>query len=622
MEIAIPLVALSGLYFMSNQSSRNEKDNTTEEEEGFRNNVYQLPNENIPDRNYPEEYPVQIPENDRTSYLSVNNKFEGNGVYTDKFFNPNVTSKNVSNGTLAGGGLTGNETAYSNTYGSGSVYTSMTGDKVGGEYFNHNNMVPFFGSRLRTNKGDVNSSEGVLDNTVGAGSQYVSKKEQSPMFSPHGNLQWATGTPNNTDFIKSRMNVSAKMSGVKPFEDQKVGPGLGLGFTNEGLGGFNSGMGMREMWVDRGVDDLRVANKPKSSGHNILGYEGPAGSFVKKNATPQNIGNFNKNRPDTYFEMGTDRLFTTMGVQTAPTARGILKDGFSHRGEAGIDTSYVGGATSAAAGQHTYTTGENTPSHRQQLEAYPFTAANAVGRNTATEADFGMNSQYAYPNSRSSNEQNDYFGIIGGSVGAVVAPLLDALRPSRKENTIGTLRPYQNPKPAVSNSYIFNPADRPSTTVRETTGKSKEHWNVNAQAQGAYPVAGNQAVDTNRMTTGDFYYAGGSSAVSGTQKPASYVAGYNQRNNDIKSSTIDGYMVQGNMDLFNPNVNISNKPKEVLNRRDGTPLMPSQSPDMVNFGQLQGNKQLYQNIQLDRNNGDVLSSLQGNPFALSVVGGV
>ena len=42
-----------------------------------------------------------------------------------------------------------------------------------------------------------------------------------------------------------------------------------------------------------------------------------------------------------------------------------------------------------------------------------------------------------------------------------------------------------------------------------------------------------------------------SSAGAGLQNTRSYEAEYNQRNNDIKSSTIEGRLIQGNMKLYN-----------------------------------------------------------------------
>ena len=602
MEIAIPLVALSGLYLISNQSKK--KDKSIYSVENFATN--ELPNTNIPDRNFPDGYTEVVPEVDITSNLSVNNKFDAPGVYTDKYFDP---YKNPDLTTPAG-----SSTGVSNKY------MSLAGDMVDSTYFQHNNMVPFFGSHLRTQNALNNSNEGVLDNMNGAGSQYFSKKEQSPLFSPHDNLQWAHGAPNTSDFFQSRVNPSSRMANVKPFAEERVAPGLGLGYTTEGAGGYNSGMAMREAWTDRGVDELRVANKPKSSGHMLFGHEGPANSFIKTIATSEQMGIMEKHRPDTTFEMGQDRLFTTTGAEKGMMLHSIPVGRDQARAETAISYSGVASAQNPS----TYNMGEYMPSHNQHLGPVPIGVADAIGRGYANDADYGMKSQMAYRNNRSENASGDYFGIMGGAIGAVVAPLLDVLRPSRKENTVGTLRPYQNAKSTVSNSYIFNPADRPNTTTRETTENSKFHLNVNAnQNGGAYKVTDNQAIDTNRMTTGDFYYAGGAGAGDRSREARTYDAEYNQRNNDIKSSTIQGYMVQGNMNLYNSNINMrtsSNLDHDLKNTRQVVPTMPYQTPDMNSFGQLQGTSNLYSNIQLDRNEPSILDSLKGNPYALSITG--
>ena len=77
MELAIPLIALGGLYIVSKQN-RDE-----ESEEGFVG--YQdLPNTNIPNKNYPTEYPIETPEYSRTEQLTNNNKYQGD-AYTDKY---------------------------------------------------------------------------------------------------------------------------------------------------------------------------------------------------------------------------------------------------------------------------------------------------------------------------------------------------------------------------------------------------------------------------------------------------------------------------------------------------------------------------------------------------------
>jgi hypothetical protein len=599
MEIALPLVALSGLYLINNQNKKSSNKGS----EGFKSG---LPNTDIPDKNYPNQYeitPAGSPDTERTAALTVNNKYDNaGGAYTDKFFSP--ASPDVYGGTDMPG--------VSN---SGKKFTSLTGAEVDNTYFGHNNMVPFFGSNIRNQKFDNDAYESTLDAMNGSGSQYINKREQSPLFAAQSNLQWGRGMPSTSDFIQSRMNVGTRMHNVKPFEEERVGPGIGLGFGTEGSGGFNSGLYARDLYSEKTVDELRVANKQKASGLMMIGHEGPAMSKVVNRGV---VGAVEKNRPERAFEWGEDRYFTTIGIEKGPAMHAIPLLHDQARTETTASYSGIAGGHNS----QTYIPGEYMPSTNIELGAVPFSVANAVGRGYANDADYEMKAKVAYPNNRSENKQANYLGAVGGAIGAVVAPLLDILRPSRKENTVGTLRPYQNARGSVPESYLFNPADRPAPTIRETTEISKNHLNVNAgQRGGAYEVVGVSPNDTIRQTTGDYYYSGIAGGGDRNRQARVYDAEYNQRNNDIKASTIQGYMVQGNMSLFNGDVNMTSKAKEgfLVNNRDVAPTMPYQSPDAMNFGQLQrGSNMNYSGIGIDRNNGDVLDCLNSNPFAMTI----
>ena len=151
MEVVIPLLAMSGLYV----STRcNETENFTSS---------QLPNVDIPDRNYVPDNTIPA-ESDRSSKLTKDNAYDGQRVYTDKYFNPNMNSEKVN----------------SNTSSTDTQFTSLTGESVGSSYFQHNNMVPFFKGSVRSRVNDMNANESVLDNYVGSGSQSFTKKEQAP----------------------------------------------------------------------------------------------------------------------------------------------------------------------------------------------------------------------------------------------------------------------------------------------------------------------------------------------------------------------------------------------------------------------------------------------------------
>jgi hypothetical protein len=332
----------------------------------------------------------------------------------------------------------------------------------------------------------------------GAGSNYLSKSERAPLFSPSDNLQWAHGMPSFSDFEQSRINPSNKISNVKPFEEIRVRPGLGRGDAESESLGFNSGMMARDMWMPKTADQLRVSNNPKAGGINMLGHEGPAMSMITNRGYHAPV---EKNRPDRVGELDQTRYFATVGAAgSAAPLHGVPVDR-AEENRATATMSYVGAAGRNDTDGH-YVEGEYMPSHRNQLGEVPLGPADAVRRTDVYDADYGAKSAKKYTNNRSTANVDDYFGIVGGALGAVVAPLLDVLRPSKKQNTVGTLRPYQNAESTVKNSYLMNPGDRPAPTIRETTERSNGHMFINSgQDKTAYMITKPMDVYTNRRDT-------------------------------------------------------------------------------------------------------------------------
>ena len=184
MEAAIPLFALGSLYFVNKQNKNKEK------REGF--NESKLPNTNLKNKNYPDNYSNQ--ELSQTEQLSQTHKYDNSqGAYTDKYFNQSMKPGNVQNDI--NGPATGSNAE-------GTQFESLTGDTVSSNYFEHNNMVPFFGSKSHEVNLEDKTSESILDSYSGTGSQHINKQEQAPLFAPDDNYQWAHGAPNESDFYK------------------------------------------------------------------------------------------------------------------------------------------------------------------------------------------------------------------------------------------------------------------------------------------------------------------------------------------------------------------------------------------------------------------------------------
>lgn len=578
-ELLIPLIAFGGLYLT-----------TRKEQEGFQQSrSKELPNTNIPDRNYPPDEPSVSTDLEQTSRLSTINKYDQQSAYTDKYFtNPPVP---VSNG---------------------SSFQSITGQRVSADYFQHNNMVPYFGAKNRSVIKESNTNESILDTYSGSGTQFIKKSEQSPLFSPGEHLQYAHGAPNQNDFFQSRVNPSLRMANVKPFQEQQVGPGLGLGYTNEGSGGYNSGMAMREAWMPKSVDQLRTNNNQRASGVGLFGHEGPANSSIK---TLGSIGDVEKNRVERTFDMGPERYFTTTGVEKAPPLHAIPMDRYVKRPETSASYAGIAGAHNSEMYNRN---GEFMESKHMDLGPVPLGGARQAS--CPTVSDFEMQAQRAYPNNRSSNSSETYFGAFSGAIGAVIAPLLDELRPSRKENVLGTLRPYENAHTKVSSSYLFNPNDRPATTIRETTEINKFTSGVNRnQNGGAYNTTPHQSIHNQRETTTDVFYAGNASAGDRTKSIRPYDAEYRQRNNETKSSTIQGHMVPGNMNLMNADIQMRNRNGEISNTRPLTRTnAPQQFHSAETIGAMQNKQTTYSNLQMDRNTPDILDAFRQNPYTHSL----
>ena len=262
MEIAVPLLALGGLYVASNQENKKEG------YESMGKPVNSLPNYEPPPINYPNIAPVNS---------SNPNMYRDPNTVTDRYFKPSVYQE-YRNGPDQFGNV-----AKTNNF------TSLTGNNVSKTDFKHNNMAPFFGGRMRGSTQDANLSETVLDNMIGSGSQQIRKQEQAPLFTPQKDIRYANGAPNQTDFYQSRVMPGSKMSNVKLWDEQKVGPGLDAGYGTEGQLGFNSGMAAREKWVDRNVDQLRAETNPKLT-FGLANHEGPAYYYNSASTTKEMQG--------------------------------------------------------------------------------------------------------------------------------------------------------------------------------------------------------------------------------------------------------------------------------------------------------------------------------------------
>ena len=598
MELAIPLIALGGLYVVSNQKKK----------EGFagvprqkalssapsykalagKSNI-NLPNTDVENYNYPISEKVTY-SNDTQYYPNPNQS-------TDKYFQ----QVNYEDGAPQGV-----NSPVEN------LLTDMAGRDVNIKDYVSDNMIPFFGKQksIGGTFQDRGQNSQMLDQMVGTGSLQQSKQEVAPLFKPEDNIQWAHGAPNESDFYQSRVNPSLQANNVKPFQEQNVGPGLDSGYTTQGSGGFNSGMEARNQWLPKTVNELRTSTNPKVT-YGLQGHEGPAEGLV------QNLGihgKVEKHTPDGYYINSPDRYLTTTGIEKGQTLRGIEPN--RHVNRATTTQSYTGMAGKGAGAEEATKRGVYRKDHKIQLGAEEVTPAHGlVEQNNLQSVKGGYN---VLANNRTVNKQVHAFGAAHGLVAALTAPFSDLLRPSRKENTIGNGRPSGNPGSLVPENPTFNPADRAPTTTRETTTYSPFSRGQRAHdstSDGGYKVSAHQPTANQRDSTNVYY---GGSAMSVSPEPSSYAADYNATTTTSREKA--DRTNPGGTQMFNNYINQqSNAVKST------THTSYTGSPKGVNTGTpnlaAQGNvymPQSYEQQGTTRIDPNLLQAFKDNPYTHSL----
>jgi len=611
MEIAIPLIALGGMYVVSNQSNENTSKNEIKQSRrekftnmGIRSNLgvrtdNYLPNTNIPPQNFPVSNINQL--------VDTVQEYPNPNVATDKYFNQDLYEKQVRNHKPVGQNPQ-------------EVY-SLTGNYLNSDQFKHNNMVPFNGGKVKGRTYDMNITESVLDNMIGSGSQVIKKIEQAPLFKPEDNVQWAYGMPNQSDFYQSRVNPAMKNNNVKPFDTIMVGPGLDQGYGINGSNGYNSGMEARDKWLPKTVDQLRVETNPKLE-YELINHEGPANSSIKNTPTTQLLGRVEKQRPDTFFINTQDRWLTTTGAEKGETLRPIQEMGVVRRND--IETEYMGpaGATDVKAA----TAPENfEPSKRHEVLSCGVNHSRATGQGNHTDKEIFLRSHTNYENNRSTVRQPETLRSgFSGAIGAVIAPLMDLLKPTRKDETINNVRIYGEATSAVPKGYVYNPQDATATTVKETTLYAPT-FRINNQKEGIYVNNYTAPDSTQRDSTSCQYYTAAGGAATG-YGDMSYEAAYRQHNNDIKSSTIGNRPNQGGTQVFNQQMHLTTI-KSDTDRLDGrvNPAFSRLSglpPSVNTYGAIRAPQYYNECASCDRIQPDILSAFKNNPYTHSLTSSV
>jgi len=603
-EIAIPLLALGGFYVMANQPSETRSDDIATRRGGAREGdvnmgrdtgANSLPNYKVPMENYPVE-------NDTTrSNHSRTRDYQGRVRTNESYFDPNNRAQQQRVDARS---------AHVNTI------ESLSGKQMSKDEFRHGNMVPFFGAKTTGQPVTEKANESILDNHQGSGTYHQRKQETAPLFNPGDNVQWNHGMPNHSDFIQSRVNPSMRMANTKPWEETQVAPGLGKGYGTEGSNGFNSGMVARDVWQPPTVDELRTKSNPKIS-YDLVGHEGPAQSKILKR-NPGG-GRMEKNRPDTDYSNTPDRwLTTTASGYKKPTGRAeqLLHD----VNRIDTTTEYFGNGGDSAVGVKADQTYE--PSTRLGPHTLPISNATAASQHYGPNQDHGKGAIHLQKNNRlSTNHSGESRGNVGGLVNAIIAPIMDVLRPTRKTNVVGNVRQTGNIGVGHARGAMDGSVQRPGTTNRDMVGDKlgSNHWNFQGQSSDGYKVLDLRLDPTNRNTTNTSYTGNAGKTNVGNR---SYDADYRQRNANKEA---DNRMNQGSMSLYNQHMNVeTNKlERDITNNCNLYPTggMNSSLPSADLMGSMRPtvvDENVYAEQSTDRLDPVTLNAYKKNPYTHSL----
>ena len=307
------------------------------------------------------------------------------------------------------------------------IYSSLTGTTMSKEHFTHDNqnnnlMVPFFGGKITQNLSE-NATQTILENHTGIERFKVKKKETKPFFKPTANLGNVYGQQPQQDRELQRYVTSKLKQMELPFEQIQIGPGLNKGYTGEASGGFHQA-NTRDYIMPKSVDELRTLNNPK------LTYKGKV--LAGKNISQRGMqGKVFKHRPDTFYINTPDRYNTTTGAVLKETKRPciMLKD--TNRKDTSVEYKGIAKASSDKAG------------------------------------DYGKAGIELPPTEREITGTRTHVSNVSSVVKAIIAPIMDVMKPTKKENCEGNNRQAGNFSTAVSKLKVHDPNDVARTTLKE-----------------------------------------------------------------------------------------------------------------------------------------------------------
>lgn len=388
----------------------------------------------------------------------------------------------------------------------GTVHSQLLGRDVPVEEFRHNNEVAFYGGSVKQPSFDDTrgggGAQGKLEAFTGSFEHRPlgRKKEIDALWAPTPQGVMTSGGRAAPDLDADRqawletMPVSRSRNNESPegLAPEIVGrPGVRGGETGDTY------YDMRKYALDRGVDELRPTSRPK------LTFEGrvlPGAAIAPASDADRVLPVVREvHRPHLSRELTEenfeDQLLRTTGANIGVVLRpddhspGSLRS--TNRQETDAASSYVGAAGGGVV--RVGDTRERQSASRgtfREPSSTPQPGPAFLGSSRAGDAGRGA-SVLVYGNNRDVTTVRTHKGNLVGAVKAIIAPLADALRVTKKEDAsiVNSNRAFGNAGAAVGvpKLTVYDAADVARTTIKQTTATLEA--TLANMSGGAYKIA-------------------------------------------------------------------------------------------------------------------------------------
>ena len=504
------------------------------------------------------------------------------------------------------------------------VVSQLTGNTMKTTDFVHNNMQPFFGSRVRQNVG-ADANVGRLDRYTGAGSTDIRKKEVEQMFDntqqPFGNVY---GLEDSSEFIQGRINDPRNRAGERPFEPVRVAPGVGEGFSATGKGGFQQ-IEVNDIMMKniRRTDDLRVADKPK------LTYTTPVvpgQQFIGKSM--DNPGEVRKYRPDTFYIDESGERFGPGGQDGFQKEMVRSTQILPHTTRPETSVEYKGSGSSQEFGMNYVVGSYRTPMTNQYGGAGYRNADGSGYFKQGAADDYGKSSYEIRPNERYfTGDRMMGLNVSPAEAGAVTTHFEDESRPTRRGETIGNYQAgnatgYAAGAPAIT---VWDPNDIARTTVKEGT-INLDRFGIASPADAPARLKVYDPDDIARPTqkaqiSAKSAYTGGPKAAH--ERHMSHSFAYNMRLNPNKQQVSRRPALGGgNIQIFKgdePHVTSKKLDIDLINDRSpAVNRVVDMGPGAADIGRVKYRAPPKLDVSAERNQREMIAATENNPLMQSL----